>query len=128
LLETGRRLAVDIVAIAGDVVDVHDVACLVTVGATAVNPYLALAAAGAEGEVAFRKALETGLLKVMAKMGISCAASYRGGHVLEALGLGAEVMATCFPAMPSGIGGADLSDLDAVLRARVAEPAALPDP
>src|SRR5436305_1647726 len=35
LLERGRRLATDIVAVAGDVVDVHDIACLITVGASA---------------------------------------------------------------------------------------------
>src|SRR5258708_26054963 len=79
--------------------------------------------AGPEGEAAYRKALETGLLKVMAKMGISCVASYRGGHVVEALGLGAEVMETCFPSVPSRIGGADLADLDAIGRARMAEAA-----
>src|SRR5438874_5742470 len=43
LLETGRRMATDIVAIACDAVDVHDVACLITIGATAVHPYLAFA-------------------------------------------------------------------------------------
>src|SRR5256886_4057811 len=43
LLETGRRMATDIVAIAGDAVDVHDVACLITTGATARHPYLAFA-------------------------------------------------------------------------------------
>ncbi len=93
LLTMGERMAKDIVAIAGDAVDVHDVACLITVGATAVHPYLALATAAEfpEGEMKYRKALEAGLLKVMAKMGISCAMSYRGGEVIEALGLGAEV-------------------------------------
>jgi glutamate synthase (ferredoxin) len=121
LLKTGRRMATDIVAIAGDAVDVHDVACLITLGATAVHPYLAMATAGPEGEAGYRKALEAGLLKVMAKMGISCVASYRGGYVLEALGLGAEVMEGCFPSVPSRIGGADLSDLDAAGRARMAE-------
>ena len=128
LLSSGRRLQTDIVAVAGDAFDVHDIACLITVGASAVHPYLALATAGAEGEAGYRKALDAGLLKVMAKMGISCIASYRGGLVLEALGLGAEVMATCFPAMPSRIGGADLADLDAALKLRVAEAATpLPD-
>src|SRR5438876_1236774 len=126
LLTTGRRMAIDIIAIAGDVVDVHDVACLVTIGASAVHPYLAMATAGPEREAAYRKALEAGLLKVMAKMGISCAASYRGGLVLEALGLGAEVMRMCFPSMPSRIGGADLADLDALARSRMAEATALP--
>jgi glutamate synthase (ferredoxin) len=135
LLATGERMAKDIVAIAGDAVDVHDVACLITVGATAVHPYLALATAaefpegagraqGASGETRYRKALEAGLLKVMAKMGISCVMSYRGGEVIEALGLGAEVMELCFPAVPSRIGGADLADLERLARTR---PEALPD-
>jgi len=128
LLRAGIRMSSDIVAVAGDVVDVHDVACLITIGATAVHPYLALATAGPEREAAYRKALEAGLLKVMAKMGISSAASYRGGHVLEALGLGAEVMERCFPGVPSHIGGADLAELDQMMRKRVAEVAgALPD-
>jgi glutamate synthase (ferredoxin) len=118
LLVKGDRMAKDVVAIAGDVVDVHDAACLISIGATAVHPYLALATAGAEGETRYRKALEAGLLKVMAKMGISCVASYRGAQVLEALGLGAEVMELCFPAVPSRIGGADLADIEQMARAR----------
>src|SRR5439155_998556 len=116
LLETGRRMATDIVAIAGDAVDVHDVACLITIGATAVHPYLAFATvaqphppaspgnspqSGEDSIAKYRKALEAGLLKVMAKMGISCVTSYRGAEVIEALGLGAEVMELCFPAVPS---------------------------
>src|SRR5437763_5835750 len=131
LLATGRRMATDIVAIAGDAVDVHDVACLITIGATAVHPYLAFATVGSpsgpaghlpmNGEEAiakYRKALEAGLLKVMAKMGISCVTSYRGAEVLEALGLGAEVMAMCFPAVPSRVGGADLDDIERAARSR----------
>ncbi|HLZ95519.1 MAG TPA: glutamate synthase large subunit [Candidatus Dormibacteraeota bacterium] len=121
LLRSGGRMSRDVVAIAGDVVDVHDVACLITIGATAVHPYLGMATAGPECEAGYRKALEAGLLKVMAKMGISTVASYRGGQVLEALGLGAEVMETCFPGIPSRIGGADLAELDAAARARIAE-------
>ena len=153
LLATGERMAKDIVAIAGDAVDVHDVACLITVGATAVHPYLAFATAAGqgalphkvapqnghapgeaqpdrspnahiEGEAKYRKALEAGLLKIMAKMGISCVMSYRGGEVIEALGLGAEVMELCFPAVPSRIGGADLADLERMARTR---PEVLPD-
>src|SRR5437899_2772599 len=114
LLATGERMAKDLIAIAGDVVDVHDVACLITIGAGAVHPYLALATAAAAaegGETRYRKALEAGLLKVMAKMGISCVDSYRGSQVLEALGLGAEVMELCFPAVPSNIGAVDLTDI-----------------
>ena len=129
LLETGRRMATDIVAIAGDAVDVHDVACLITIGATAVHPYLAFATvaqphppaspgtspqSGEDSIAKYRKALEAGLLKVMAKMGISCVTSYRG----------AEVMELCFPAVPSRIGGVDLADIERLARTR---PAAVPD-
>ena len=132
LLKSGERMAKDVVAIAGDVVDVHDVACLVSIGASAVHPYLALSTAAAtapEGETRYRKALEAGLLKVMAKMGISCVDSYRGAQVLEALGLGAEVMELCFPAVPSNIGGVDLGDIQAMAlsAARHDEVAQLPD-
>src|SRR5712692_3480449 len=128
LLETGQRMAKDVVAIAGDAVDVHDVACLITIGATAVHPYLAFATVGDEHAPRYRKALEAGLLKVMAKMGISCATSYRGAEVLEALGLGAEVMELCFPAVPSHAGGADFADIDEGIRARHAvDAASLPD-
>src|SRR5205809_1960484 len=118
LLATGKRMATDIVAITGDAVDVHDVACLITIGATAVHPYLAFATVGDEAAPRYRKALEAGLLKVMAKMGISCVTSYRGAEVLEALGLGAEVMELCFPAVPSRVGGANLNDIEHAARAR----------
>ena len=111
-------------AIAGDCVDVHDLACLITVGASAVHPYLAFATVGDEAAPRYRKALEAGLLKVMAKMGISCVSSYRGAEVIEALGLGAEVMELCFPAVPSRIGGADLDDIEHAARER---PQAMPD-
>ncbi len=124
LLATGRRMATDVVAIAGDCVDVHDLACLITVGASAVHPYLAFATVGDEAAPRYRKALEAGLLKVMAKMGISCVSSYRGAEVIEALGLGAEVMELCFPAVPSRIGGADLDDIEHAARER---PQAMPD-
>jgi glutamate synthase (NADPH/NADH) large chain/glutamate synthase (ferredoxin) len=140
LLTTGQRMTKDIVAIAGDAVDVHDLACLITIGATAVHPYLALATAfegepqhhakeplpkpGVDGAARYRKALEAGLLKVMSKMGISCVASYRGAELIEALGLGAEVMELCFPAVPSRVGGADLSDIENMARTR---PEIVPD-
>src|SRR5256886_4432952 len=60
----------------------------------------------------------------MAKMGISCVSSYRGGEVLEALGLGAEVMEMCFSAVPSRIGGVNLDDIERLPRTR---PAQVPD-
>jgi glutamate synthase domain-containing protein 2/glutamate synthase domain-containing protein 1/glutamate synthase domain-containing protein 3 len=116
LLASGERMQKDIVAIAGDALDVHDLACLITTGATAVHPYLALATAelqeGDDTQRHYRHALEHGLLKVMAKMGISCVSSYCGAQVYEALGLGAEVMELCLPGVPSRVGGMSLDDVE----------------
>src|SRR6202165_3748777 len=72
LLQKGTRFRKDIVALAGDAVDVHDVAMLISTGAAAVNPYLGFATARVvleevepqDAEKAYRKALESGLLKV----------------------------------------------------------------
>src|SRR5260370_39434401 len=49
---------------------------------------------------------------------------YRGGEAIAALGLGAEVMELCFPAVPSRIGGSDLEALERLARTR---PEVLPD-
>ena len=136
LVELGQRTQKDLVAVAGDVVEVHDLAMLITAGASAVHPYLALAtameAAGdpVQGEDSCRHAFESGLTKVMAKMGISTVASYCGARILEAVGLGADAMAMCFPTAPSRLGGACLADLEAEMRARhaaAAEEGALAD-
>ena len=120
LLTSGHRMRRDLVAVTGDALDVHDVAMLLTAGAAAVHPHLgiatAVAAGGAEAEQRYRHALEHGLLKVMAKMGISCVASYCGAQVFEVLGLGAEVMSVCFPQVPSRVGGLSFRDLEAHLR------------
>jgi glutamate synthase domain-containing protein 2/glutamate synthase domain-containing protein 3 len=130
LLRSGQRMQKDLVAICGDAIDVHDLACLITAGASAVHPYLALATARLQGgdgggspgqgdddsQRHYRHALEHGLLKVMAKMGISSVASYCGAQVCDALGLGAEVMERCLPGVPSRIGGASFADLEARVR------------
>ena len=120
LLKAGQRMTKDLVASAGDAVDVHDLAMLVTSGAGAVHPHVALACAeahlGDDGLHHFRKAMDHGLLKVMAKMGISCVSSYCGSQMFEVLGLGAEVMAICMPAVPSRIGGAGFKEIEDRLR------------
>ncbi|MES1168024.1 MAG: glutamate synthase-related protein, partial [Oleiharenicola lentus] len=103
----------------GEARDVHHIACLIGNGAAAVNPYLALAtvrdlAAGnktstpiapAQAEANYKTAIEAGLLKIMAKMGISTLLSYRGAHVFEALGIGNKVIEECFKGTPSPFGG-----------------------
>ncbi len=119
LIRIGLRLDADIVAEAGDCLDVHHLACLIGYGAAAVHPWLALATAGeqagqpgAEGaaraRLSFKYALEKGLLKVMSKMGISSVSSYRGAQIFEVLGLSHQVIGRAFAGTPSRLGGMGL--------------------
>ncbi|HEY7279484.1 MAG TPA: glutamate synthase-related protein, partial [Trebonia sp.] len=69
------------------------------------------------------KALGKGLLKVMSKMGVSTVASYTGAQIFEAIGLGDEVIGTCFTGTASRLGGVGFDVLaeEAARRAAVAE-------
>src|SRR6266404_1194249 len=81
------------------VFDTHHVALLVAAGATAVVPYLAdqfaesLEPGGAEK---MRIAMNAGLRKVLARMGVSTLASYRNSHLFEVVGLSEELCAEFF--------------------------------
>ncbi len=119
LIRAGLRLKCDIVAETGEARDVHHIACLSAYGANAINPYLALAtvrelatqgklaapAKPGDAEKNYKKAIEAGLLKVLARMGISTLASYRGAQIFEAIGIGGKVIEECFGGTPSPIGG-----------------------
>ncbi|GBR11446.1 glutamate synthase large chain [Acetobacter oeni LMG 21952] len=107
-----------------DVLDVHAVAVTIGVGATTVNAYLAQESIadrlrrGLFGNISlrqaverYRKAVDKGLLKIMSKMGISIAASYRGGCNFEALGLSRALVEEFFPGMPSRISGIGLAGI-----------------
>ncbi|WP_027960291.1 glutamate synthase large subunit [Halomonas halodenitrificans] len=103
--------------------DAHQMAVLFGVGATAVFPWLAyqvmadmhrtgeLVGDPADARENYRKGLQKGLFKILSKMGISTLASYRGSMLFEAVGLGDEVMALCFPGMASRIQGAGFAEL-----------------
>ncbi len=125
LLGRGSRLRTSVVVDCADVREAHHAACLVTNGVDALCPRLALESiarlaatgrlgGGVEGTAAqlnFFKAIEDGLLKIMSKMGISTLDSYRGAQIVEAVGLGPDVVDTCFPGVASVIGGLRLEDL-----------------
>ena len=107
LVRHGLRTDVGLVVESGDPREVHHLATLVGYGAGAVNPYLAyqtisdLCAGpdGADEEEAIEgyiHALEHGLLKTMAKMGISTVESYQGAQIFEAVGLSSELIAEYF--------------------------------
>ena len=104
----------------------HHVALLVGFGAAAVNPYLAIESvrdlvrrgmAGVpkltekKAEANLLKALGKGLLKIMSKMGVSTVASYTGAQIFEAIGLGPEVIDTCFVGTTSRLGGVSFDQL-----------------
>jgi glutamate synthase (ferredoxin) len=98
----------------GQVIDTHHVALLVAAGASAVFPYLAMEQAASlrqGGAVSYRAALEKGLRKVMARMGISTIASYRNSHLFEIIGVDREVCAGFFEDASCSLGGKNLTDL-----------------
>lgn len=124
LIRVGKRLRCSLICESGECRDVHHFAALVGFGASAINPFVAIDTIRAEVEAGkfgdipldkavsnFRKAIESGLLKVMAKMGISTIASYRGAQIFEAIGIGPEVMDRCFFGTVSQIGGIGLHQI-----------------
>ncbi len=143
LVQTGLRARVGLVAETGDAFDIHHFATLIGYGAEAVHPWLALAGVGelfaegghrgrkepaeprpdpAEARRRYRSAAEKGLLKILSKMGISTLSSYCGAQIFEVLGLGHEVIDTCFAGTASPIGGIGFEELaeDALARHRAA--------
>jgi glutamate synthase domain-containing protein 2/glutamate synthase domain-containing protein 1/glutamate synthase domain-containing protein 3 len=117
LVDEGIRLAAGIVVESGEVREVHHVACLLGYGAAAVNPYLLFESVtdlicGGEADVPLGeaeerllRALNTGLLKILSRRGISTIASYTGAQIFEAVGLNRELVNRHFPGTVSRIGG-----------------------
>ena len=131
LVRSKTRTQVGLVIEAGDVREVHHVACLISYGAAAVNPYLAFESAEdlARHEVIVttspekaianvRKALGKGVLKVMSKMGISTIRSYAGAYVFEAIGLNSTFVQEYFEGTASRIEGVGLKEIMEEVKAR----------
>ena len=120
LIKIGLRTFCSINVRSAECIDPHYFAVLIGAGATTVNPYLAqdsLADRIERGlldqtlDVAiarYKEAINQGLLKIMAKMGISVIGSYRGGLNFEAVGLSRAMVAEFFPGMLSRISGIGL--------------------
>ncbi|MBV8559892.1 MAG: glutamate synthase large subunit, partial [Acidimicrobiia bacterium] len=124
LVSQGLRMNTSLVVQADDARDSHYIACLLGYGADAICPGLALETVaseadanedselvGPEAQARLQAAMEDGVLKVMSKMGISTVDSYRGAQIFEAIGLGHEVVDTCFTGTPSVIGGIGWQEL-----------------
>lgn len=112
LIQTRQRSSVALFVETGEAREIHHLALLLGFGADAINPYLVFETmAGVLGKSEekvyrnYRQAVQTGLFKVMAKMGISTLQSYKGAQIFEAVGLHPEVIDVCFKNTASRVGG-----------------------
>ena len=129
LVRNGLRNRAGLVVESGEPHEVHHLATLVGYGADAVNPYLAYASiadivAGSDGAderealAAYRNALEDGLLKTMAKMGISTMESYQGAQIFEAVGLDSTFVGEYFEGTEIRTEGIGIEVIEDDLRTR----------
>lgn len=127
LIETWNRMKVGIIVETAEAREVHHICVLLGYGADAICPYLAFELAEAlrnDGVIspdvsdkqiyaAYAQAIDTGIAKVMAKMGISTLQSYKSAQIFEAVGLGSDLIEKCFRGTQSRIGGITLEMLAA---------------
>jgi glutamate synthase domain-containing protein 2/glutamate synthase domain-containing protein 3 len=120
LIREETRTRCGIIAEVGDASEVAHIALLIGYGAAAVSPYLAFETgcqlreqgvyvpetlSAEEVEENYLKAIDLGLLKIFAKMGISTLQSYRGAQIYEAVGLHREVIDLAFEGTQSRVSG-----------------------
>jgi|TARA_B100002003_G_C14153449_1_gene555007 glutamate synthase (NADPH/NADH) large chain len=129
-----ERTRIGIVLESGEAREVHQHCLLIGYGADAINPYLALdalAQARTDGllvgpeydstakiDAAYKKGSAKGMLKVMAKMGISTLQSYKGAQIFEAVGLADEIIERCFKGTASRVQGVNFEVLETEMRRR----------
>jgi glutamate synthase (NADPH) large chain len=131
LIREKTRTQVGLIIETAEARECHHMALLIGYGASAVNPYLALESVAdlvqtgvltgldeAEAQRNLVKAYGKGVLKIMSKMGVSTVASYTGAQIFEAIGLGAEVLDTCFTGTSSKLGGNGFGEIAHEVAAR----------
>ena len=125
LIRQIKRTRIGIVVETGEAREVHHHCLLIGYGADAVNPYLAFEALWQTKRdrrlpedmndekivERYRLGVAKGMLKVMAKMGISTLQSYKGAQIFEAVGLADDVIDLCFNGTASRIQGVSLPEL-----------------
>ncbi|XP_022723675.1 glutamate synthase 1 [NADH], chloroplastic-like isoform X1 [Durio zibethinus] len=149
LVKKLERTQVGLIVESAEPREVHHFCTLVGFGADAICPYLAIEAIWrlqVDGKIPpkssgefhskdelvkkYFKASNYGMMKVLAKMGISTLASYKGAQIFEALGLSSEVIEKCFAGTPSRVEGATFEMLarDALHLHELAFPSRAPAP
>ena len=133
LVSNHQRTRIGVIVETGEAREVHHHCLLAGYGADAVNPYLAFEALWRANEdgllgdgyrdgnslvAAYKKGVAKGMLKVMAKMGISTLQSYKGAQIFEAVGLADEIIERCFAGTASRVQGIGFDALETELLRR----------
>ncbi len=125
LVRNNLRTKVGIVIEGGDIWETHHFATIIGYGASAVNPYLAIATirqlheqGNIDKSISYKAALANyqqaigyGLLKILSKIGISTLQSYQAAQIFEALGISKRVVDRCFTGTITRIEGLDFDGL-----------------
>ena len=114
----------------GEARDIHHMACLIGYGASAIHPYLAFQTIkdlcdrgliNIEYEQAalnYVKALEDGLLKVLARMGISTLNSYYAAQLFDSVCLNQDFIEEFFGGTPVVIGSDGIAEIEESVMSR----------
>jgi len=127
LVKNEKRTKTALIVETGEAREVHHHCLLFGYGADAINPYLAFEAlwqSQIDGLLnsaditsyedlieAYKKGVKKGILKVMAKIGISTLQSYKGAQIFEAVGLADEIIDKAFPGTASRVQGVNFEAL-----------------
>ena len=123
LIATGKRVQTALIVESGEIRETMHAALLLGYGASAINPYLSFAIISslthggkmqlnyATARANYIEAMKKGLLKIMAKMGISTIRSYRGARIFESVGLNEGLLHEYFGTDRSTIGGIGLETI-----------------
>jgi glutamate synthase (ferredoxin) len=124
LIRAGTRTRVGLVLESGDPREVHHFCLLLGYGVQAINPYMAyetlydMIDQGMLTNITYEqavygyiKAVIKGVVKVMAKMGISTVQAYCGAQIFEAVGLNQELVDKYFTWTASRVGGIGLAEI-----------------
>ncbi|XP_031473848.1 ferredoxin-dependent glutamate synthase, chloroplastic isoform X2 [Nymphaea colorata] len=133
LIQNGLRMSASIIADTAQCFSTHQFACLIGYGASAICPYLALETCRQwrlstktvnlmrngkmptvtieQAQKNFCKAVKSGLLKILSKMGISLLSSYCGAQIFEIYGLGHDVVDLAFCGSVSKVGGLTVDEV-----------------
>ncbi len=117
LVKSHNRTKISIIVETGEAAEVHHFCTLIGYGVDAINPYLAFDVITNKdfmGDILYDdkkiitnyiKSINKGILKVIAKMGISTLESYKGAQIFEIVGIAKEVVDFCFFGTQSRIEG-----------------------